>query len=58
MERKTIEVVAEPTRDQVLDFARSALRNAPWGTVTPGLIEALEDDLKSGLLALSVERSS
>lgn len=30
MEPETIEVVAEPTRDQVLEFARIALRNAPW----------------------------
>ena len=48
----TIQICRYPTEEQVLEFAKSALRNAPTGTVTQGLLEALILDMKDGLHAL------
>lgn len=47
-----ITIKAKPSRAAVLDFASRALRNAPEGTVTPGLLNALVEDIKDGLHCL------
>jgi len=52
---KALVVPAEPTREEALEFARMALRNAPDGTLTGGLLNALCDDLASGLRAIAVK---
>lgn len=57
MTQATIKIPRYPTEEQVVEFAKSALRNAPHGTVTRGLLEALIIDMKDGLaiLALAVK---
>lgn len=52
---QVVSVWAEPSRAAVLDFASRALRNAPDGTVTAGLLNALCDDIKDGLKSLDVK---
>lgn len=49
---ETIQISKYPTEAQVLVWAMSALRNAPDGTVTSGLLEALILDFKDGITAL------
>lgn len=55
MNEKVYVVPAEPTVEDVQEFARTALRNAPDGTVTFGLLNALKEDLASGLRAIAVK---
>lgn len=54
---ETIEISKNPTRAQVLNWAKSALRNAPDGTVTAGLVEALVSDFKDGLAYLQPDQN-
>jgi hypothetical protein len=54
MSKKVLTVPANPTVEDVQEFARTALRNAPYGTVTFGLLDALKEDLASGLRAIAV----
>lgn len=46
---ETIQISRYPTEAQIMAWAMSALRNAPDGTVTTGLLEALVADFKDGL---------
>ncbi|WP_319520147.1 hypothetical protein [uncultured Martelella sp.] len=56
--RKTITIHADPTREEIIRWAESALRNAPDGCVTPQLVSDLVDDFKDGLPALISEPES
>lgn len=55
MSEKVLVVPADPTVEEVQQFVRVALRNAPDGTVTFGLLNALKEDLASGLRAIAVK---
>lgn len=50
-ERRTITIYAEPTREEIINWAKSALRNSPIQELDEDLIE----DFADGLSALEVK---